>query len=320
MDNVALITGVTGQFGSYMSELLLARGYTVIGLHRRASYNNLQNLTECLKNENFTLEMGDLTDSGRIFELIYKYPVTEVYNFGGVSSHGEANNIPQLAMDVNAMGCLKLLEAIRKKDTSIRFFQASSCEIFGSAKTVIQTEDTEINPVNIYGVSKAAAHHLVRMYSKTYGIRGINGILYNSSSPRRDRRFVTRKIADHVASIRRGESPDKLVLNNLDFVHDFSDARSINKAIYLLMTTPYTDSDFILGSGIRCSMRDLCKAAYGIYGLDCSKYIAVSPKVEKQSQIYIANIDKVYYKTGWYYDSSVESMFYSMVEEGVTNG
>ncbi len=266
----ALITGITGQDGSYLAEFLLAKGYAVHGLVRRASAFNRSRIDHLRTEENLSakrlvLHYGELNDLTSFHRLLHKIEPDEIYHLAGQSHVGLSFEIPEITCAENGMATLHLLEAMRELQTEARLYQAASSEIFGAPETGPQTEITPINPRNPYGAAKAFAFNLGRIYRESHGLFVANGILYNHESPRRGENFVTQKICQGAAQIARGER-DKLSLGNLNSQRDWGYAPEYVEGMWRMLQTERS-SDFLLATGKLTSVREFCRAAFSTAGI-----------------------------------------------------
>lgn len=266
----ALITGVTGQDGSYLAELLLEKGYHVYGLQRHSSHPNTFRIAHLIDNPKypkFKTVIGDLSDKSNLTAIIAKYEPDEIYNLGAMSYVGESFSIPEYTTDITGVGALRLLEAIRQLNAPIRYYQASSSEMFGEVtKDSFQNEKTPFNPQSPYGLSKVFAFHATKIYRKSYNIFAANGILFNHESPRRGTRFVTRKITLGLSRIKLGLL-DKLMLGNLDAKRDWGYAKDYVEGIMKILQHK-TPEDFVLATGETHSVRDFAQHAAKHLGFD----------------------------------------------------
>jgi GDPmannose 4,6-dehydratase len=270
MTKSALITGITGQDGSYLTEHLLAHGYTVHGLVRRASMFNRSRIDHLrtsgkIPAERLVLHYGDLNDLTSVRRLLKKIAPTEVYHLAGQSHVGLSFEIPEVTVQENGMATLGLLEALRDLDYPVRFYHAASSEIFGVPAASPQTEATPFNPVNPYGCAKAFATQLCRVYRQAYGIFACSGISYNHESPRRGENFVTRKITLGAARIKAGKQ-SQLRLGNLDARRDWGFAPEYVQAMWRMLQSPQP-RDYVLATGHACSVREFAQAAFAELGL-----------------------------------------------------
>lgn len=263
----AFITGVNGQDGSYLAELLLSKGYDVYGLIRRTSKPLMENIAH-LKDQ-IKLIPGDMTDSASIYNAIKKVRPDEVYNLAGMSQVRWSYDLPSFAMDVNCVGLLRLIEAVRLYEVDCKIYQACSSEMFGKVQETPQTEKTPFYPRSPYGVSKAAAYYMARVYRESYGMKIYCGFLFNHESERRGEEFLSRKVAKAVAEIKYGKL-DKLVLGNLEAKRDFGYAKEYIDWIWRIMQHPEPD-DFVIATGETHSVKEFVEKAFahvGIYNWD----------------------------------------------------
>ncbi|HTW96841.1 MAG TPA: GDP-mannose 4,6-dehydratase [Candidatus Methylomirabilis sp.] len=253
----ALITGVTGQDGSYLAELLLEKGYKVYGMQRRASTPNtlrIEHLYDNPNHPNFTTIYGDLADSSNLERVITEIQPDEIYNLGAQSHVGISFDIPEYTANITGLGALRMLEAIRHSRLPIRYYQASSSEMFGDVLAIPQTVDTPFNPQSPYGMSKVAAFHATKIYRKSYGIFAANGILFNHESPRRGLNFVTRKITLGLARVKLGMQ-NTLKMGNLNAKRDWGFAKDYVEGIWLILQHDRPD-DFLLATGETRTVRE----------------------------------------------------------------
>ena len=257
----ALITGVTGQDGSYLTELLIEKGYMVYGLVRRSSLFNRSRIEHLLKASNGQLKLiyGDLSDSSSLNRLLEKYPPDEIYNLGAQSHVGISFEIPEYTSDVNGLGTLRLLDSIREVGIKPKLYQASSSELFGKVTESPQTETTKFHPRSPYACSKAFAYYITQNYREAYKLFACNGILFNHESPRRGENFVSRKVTLSLVKIKYGLQ-DKLVLGNLDAKRDWGYAKDYVEAMWLMLQQDKPD-DFIIATGETHSVRELVDIA-----------------------------------------------------------
>lgn len=283
----ALITGVTGQDGSYLAELLLAKGYEVYGVVRRSSSSSTWRLDHLLADQrlwtDFHLCHGDLTDSSSLRRLIERIEPDEVYNLGAQSHVQASFEVPEYTAEVNALGTLRLLDAVRETGAGIRFYQASTSELFGLARETPQTERTPFHPRSPYGVAKLYAHWATVNYREAYRIFACNGILFNHESPRRGENFVTRKITMALAGIIKG-TQKKLSLGNLDARRDWGFAGDYVEAMWLMLQQPEPD-DYVIATGESHSVREFLAEAFGCVGLDYRQYVETDPALLRPAEV-----------------------------------
>src|SRR5579872_5980412 len=269
MSKRAIITGITGQDGSYLAELLLEKGYDVYGVVRRASAPNLWRIRHLL--DRVTLRPADLLDQLSLIRVIDDIRPQEFYNLAAMSFVPASWDQPMLTGEFNAQGVTRVLEAIRQVDTKIRLYQASSSEMFGKVREVPQTELTPFYPRSPYGVSKVFAHYITVNYRESYNLFAVSGMLFNHESPRRGLEFVTRKVTDGVARIKLGMA-DKLSIGNLDAHRDWGFAGDYVVAMWLMLQQDQPD-DYVIATGISHSVRELVEVAFGHAGLDWRKHV-----------------------------------------------
>ena len=279
--STALITGITGQDGSYLAELLLKKGYRVIGVARRSSTVTSERITHIL--DDITVVQGDLQDQGSLLSLLEEHKPTEVYNLAAQSFVPTSWNQPALTGDVTALGVTRLLEAIRFVDPKIRFYQASSSEMFGKVMEVPQKESTPFYPRSPYGVAKMYGHWITVNYRESFNIFATSGILFNHESPRRGLEFVTRKITDAVARIKLGLSKE-LHLGNLESQRDWGFAGDYVEAMWLMLQQDHPDN-YVIGTGETHTVREFCEIAFSHAGLDYKKYVVQDEKFYRPAEV-----------------------------------
>jgi GDPmannose 4,6-dehydratase len=277
----ALITGVTGQDGSYLAELLLEKGYEVNGMTRRASTENLERIAHLV--DKIALIQGDLLDPPSLDAALRQSEPHEVYNLAAQSFVPTSWNQPVLTAEFTAVGVTRVLEAIRAVDPEIRFYQASSSEMFGKVREVPQNELTPFHPRSPYGVAKVYGHHITVNYRESYGLFAVSGILFNHESSRRGLEFVTRKISDGVARIKHGLT-DELRLGNLDAKRDWGFAGDYVEAMWLMLQQD-EPSDYVIATGEEHSVREFAELAFERAGLDPEKHIVVDPKFLRPAEV-----------------------------------
>jgi GDPmannose 4,6-dehydratase len=317
----ALITGVTGQDGSYLAELLLSKGYEVHGLIRRSSSFNTHRLDPIYQDPHeagvrFLMHYGDLSDSGSLVNLIRELEPNEIYHLGAQSHVKVSFEIPEYTADATAMGTARILEAIRASGVSTRFYQAGSSEMFGSAPPP-QSEQTPFHPRNPYGVSKVFAHWITVNYREAYGLFAANGILFNHESPRRGETFVTRKISRAVARIKAGIQ-DRLFLGNLDAERDWGYAPEYVEAMWLMLQhdEPF---DLVIATGESHTVREFAQLAFAHVGLEWERYVEIDPRYYRPSEVDSLRGDASKAKEilGWQPRTSFEELVRIMVEGDV---
>lgn len=312
---VALITGITGQDGSYLAELLLDKGYKVYGMVRRASLENYERI-EHLRDK-IELIQGDLLDQYSLMSVLQKSRPTEVYNLAAQSFVPTSWAQPVLTSEFTALGVTRILEAIRFVDPTIRFYQASSSEMYGKVRETPQSEETPFYPRSPYGVSKAYGHYITVNYRESYGLFAVSGILFNHESPRRGLEFVTRKVTDGVARIKLGLA-NELRLGNLSAKRDWGFAGDYVRAMWLMLQQS-TPDDYVIATGEAHSVKELVQLAFGCVDLDWEKYVKVDKEFIRPAEVdlLIGDSTKAREKLGWKPEVSFEKMVQMMVESDI---
>ncbi len=277
----ALITGITGQDGSYLAELLLKKDYRVIGVARRSSTVNTERIKHIL--DDITVVQGDLQDQGSLLSLLEEYKPTEVYNLAAQSFVPTSWNQPALTGDVTAIGVTRLLEAIRFVNPKIRFYQASSSEMFGKVTEVPQKESTPFYPRSPYGVAKMYGHWITVNYRESFDMFATSGILFNHESPRRGLEFVTRKISDAVAKIKLGKTKE-LHLGNLEAQRDWGFAGDYVEAMWLMLQQDHPDN-YVIGTGETHAVREFCEIAFSHVDLDYKDFVVQDEKFYRPAEV-----------------------------------
>jgi len=302
----AFITGITGQDGSYLTEFLLEKGYEVHGLIRRTSTFNTTRIDHLLQetgasSDRLVLHYGDLSDSSRLIRLMLEIQPDEVYNLGAQSHVHNSFDEPDYTSDITGLGVIRLLEAIRNSGLvhDVRFYQASSSEMFGKVREVPQKETTPFHPRSPYGVSKLLAHWATVNYRESYGMFNCSGILFNHESPRRGETFVTRKITIGLARI-LAKKQAMLALGNLDAKRDWGYAKDYVEAMWMMLQQPKAD-DYVVATGETHSIREFVEEAFSYVGLDWSKYIVTDPRFMRPAEVdlLIGDATKVREKLSW---------------------
>jgi GDPmannose 4,6-dehydratase len=293
----ALITGITGQDGSYLAELLLSKGYRVIGVARRSSTVTNERIEHLL--DDITVVQGDLHDQGSLLALLEEYEPTEVYNLAAQSFVPTSWNQPALTGEITALGVTRMLEAIRFVNSKIRFYQASSSEMFGKVVEVPQCETTAFYPRSPYGVAKVYGHWITVNYRESFNMFASSGILFNHESPRRGLEFVTRKISDGVARIKLGHAK-QLHLGNLEAQRDWGFAGDYVDAMWRMLQHDQPDN-FVVGMGETHSVREFCEIAFSHVGLDYNDFVVQDEKFYRPAEVdlLISNPSKVRSVLGW---------------------
>lgn len=314
----ALITGITGQDGSYLTELLLSKGYEVHGFVRRASSFNRGRIEHLYQDPHTSkrifLHYSDLLDGGSLYRLIYEIRPDEVYHLAAQSHVAVSFHIPEFTANTNALGTLRLLEAIRSLKNSTKFYMASSSEMFGETPCP-QNENTGFNPKSVYAVSKVFSYHLTRLYREAYNIFASNGILFNHESPRRGENFVTRKITLGIAKIKAGKA-DKIYLGNLDAKRDWGYAPEYVEAMYKIMQHSEAD-DFVVATGETHSVREFLQEAFQYAGLgDWKQYVEIDPRYIRPNEVNVlcGDASKAKEKLGWKPETKFKDLVRIMVD------
>jgi GDPmannose 4,6-dehydratase len=316
----ALITGVNGQDGSYLAELLLDRGYEVHGLIRRSSQFNTGRIDHLYVDPHeadtrFFLHYADLTDSSSLIGHLHRIRPDEVYNLGAQSHVKVSFEMPEFTAETAAMGTLRMLEAVRTADWPIRFYQAGSSEMYGKVLETPQSERTPFNPRSPYAIAKLFAHYLTIDYREAYGIHASNGILFNHESPRRGGTFVTRKVTRAVAAILKGDQ-EHLYLGNLDAQRDWGYAPEYVEAMWLMLQQP-EPGDYVVATGETHSVRELCEVAFGLVGLDPDRYVRIDERYFRPTEVETLLGDPTKAKTqlGWQPRVSFKELVAEMMRE-----
>jgi GDPmannose 4,6-dehydratase len=308
----AIITGITGQDGSYLAELLLDKGYEVTGIVRRLSAANFWRIEHLL--DRITLRPADLLDQLSLIRVVHDVKPHEFYNLGAMSFVPASWDQPLLTGEFNAQGVTRVLEAIRQVDSSIRLYQASSSEMYGRVREVPQTELTPFYPRSPYGVSKVFGHYITVNYRESYGLFAVSGILFNHESPRRGIEFVTRKVTDGVARIKLGLA-SRLGLGNLDACRDWGFAGDYVRAMWLMLQQDAAD-DYVIATGEAHSVRQLVETAFGHAGLDWQKHVRVDPAFLRPAEVdhLIGDSSKARRVLGWEPQVGFEKLIAMMVD------
>lgn len=321
MNKVACVTGITGQDGSYLSSSLLSRGYHVVGLHRRNSTNNFGRVKELLGHPFFQLEEFDLTDPSSITSAILKHEPDEFYNLAAQSHVGTSFNQPSTTFCINTYGVVNILEAIRNTFTSIKFYQASTSEMFGSNYTLrdnkkYQNEETAFSPQSPYAVAKVAAHQMVRLYRESYGLYACSGILFNHESPKRGENFVTRKITKYIGQFVNGKVDGKLKLGNIDSCRDWGHAKDYVEAMRMMLNQEEAQ-DYVIATGETHSVKDFLQASFNAVGLDYKDHLEIDPDLYRPAEVdyLLGDASKAKKELGW----TPQITFNKLVKEMVTS-
>ena len=323
----AVIYGVTGQDGAYLSELLLSKQYTVYGIHRRSSVNNTTRINHLTNKKQFHLIQGDVTDSFNIYRLLNEIQPDEVYNLAAQSHVGTSFQQPELTWNVTAQGCLNILEVIRQMGNRPRFYQASSSEMFGDQYSLnnnrekYQDERTPFNPQSPYAIAKLAAHHSTTLYRRSYGLFACGGILFNHESERRGERFVTRKISRYVADLywapQRGRSIPNLKLGNLKAKRDWGHAEDYVEAMWLMLQRDIPDN-YVVATGETYTVEEYLKRAFKCINIiDYMNHVEIDDNLLRPSEVpcLMGNSSKANRRLGW----EPKVIFKTLVERMVSH-
>jgi len=318
----ALITGITGQDGSYLAEFLLAKGYEVYGLVRRSSSFNRGRIEHIREDERaektrFRLVYGDLNDASSLNHVLRTFQPNEIYNLGAQSHVRVSFDIPEYTAEVTGVGCLRILEAIRESGIDCKFYQASSSELYGKVVETPQKETTPFYPRSPYACAKAFAFYSTVNYRESYGTYAVNGILFNHESPRRGETFVTRKITRSVANIRQGLD-DKLFLGNLDAKRDWGYAGDYIEGMWMMMQQPEPD-DYVLATGETHSVREFVELAFEYAGLDWKKHVEIDPRYFRPAEVdlLLGDATKARTKLGWQPKVTFQELVRMMVDADI---
>jgi GDPmannose 4,6-dehydratase len=311
----AVITGITGQDGSYLAELLVENGYEVIGVVRRSSSPNLWRIEHLL--DRLTLRPADLLDQLSLMRIVQDVRPHEFYNLAAMSFVPASWDQPLLTGDFNSQGVTRMLEAIRQVDPAVKIYQASSSEMYGRVREVPQTETTPFYPRSPYGVSKVFAHYITVNYRESYGMFAVSGILFNHESPRRGLEFVTRKVTDGVARIKLGIA-DHLSLGNLDAHRDWGYAADYVRAMWMMLQQDQPD-DYVIATGQSHSVRQLVDTAFGHAGLDWQQYVRIDPALLRPAEVdhLIGDASKAKRILGWAPSITFEQLVARMVDADI---
>ena len=310
-----VITGITGQDGSYLAELLVEKGYEVVGVVRRSSSPNMWRIQHLL--DRVSLRPADLLDQLSLLRLIQDVKPHEIYNLAAMSFVPASWDQPLLTGDYNSMGVTRLLEAIRHVDPAIKLYQASSSEMYGRVREVPQTELTPFYPRSPYGVSKVFGHYITVNYRESYNMFAVSGILFNHESPRRGLEFVTRKVTDGVARIKLGLS-DRLALGNREACRDWGFAGDYVRAMWMMLQQPEAD-DYVIATGVTHSVQQLVETAFAHAGLDWEKYVRVDPQFLRPAEVdhLIGDASKAKRVLGWEPTVSFKQLVAMMVDADI---
>jgi GDPmannose 4,6-dehydratase len=308
----ALITGITGQDGSYLAEFLLGKGYGVYGMVRRASFQRFDRIQHIL--DRVEIIEGDLTDQSSLDDAMKTIAPDEIYNLASQSFVPTSWNQPVLTADVTGTGVTRMLEAMRKHKPDSKFYQASTSEMFGKVRETPQTELTPFYPRSPYGVAKVYAHWITINYRESYGLFACSGICFNHESPRRGLEFISRKVTDGVARIKLGLA-DQLKLGNLEARRDWGFAGDFVEAMWSMLQQDQPE-DYVIATGVSHSVRDLVETAFSYVGLPMEPYVVVDPKLLRPAEVdvLVGNASKARAQLGWTPTASFKDMIHMMVE------
>jgi GDPmannose 4,6-dehydratase len=308
----ALVTGITGQDGSYLAELLLAKGYRVVGMVRRSSTTPYERIAHLV--DKIELISADLLDQSSLTDAVSECAPDEIYNLAAQSFVQTSWNQPVLTGEFTALGVTRMLEAMKKAAPKARFYQASSSEMFGKVVESPQRESTPFYPRSPYGVAKVYGHWITVNYRESFGLYAVSGILFNHESPRRGLEFVTRKVTDAVARIKLGLA-NELRLGNLDSRRDWGFAGDYVEAMWRMLQQSEPD-DFVIGTGHTCSVRDLCRVAFSRVGLEYENYVVQDPRFLRPAEVdlLVADPAKAKAKLGWQTKVTFERLIHMMVD------
>lgn len=279
----ALVTGVTGQDGSYLTELLLSKGYRVVGVKRRSSVINTVNVDHLYDHPNFRMVYGSMNDVGSMYRILSEVRPDEVYNLAAQSHVRTSFDVPEETVDTVGMGVMRLLEAVRNTCPRARFYQASSSEMYGDNMDPMKNEETRMTPASPYAAAKLFSHNLVRNYRMGYGMHASSGILFNHESPRRGETFVTRKITRAAARIKLGKQ-DVLKLGNMDAYRDWGFAGDYVEAMWLMLQQDKPD-DYVIATGETHTVREFVEAVFDLAELDYKKYVQIDPRLYRPHEV-----------------------------------
>jgi GDPmannose 4,6-dehydratase len=315
MTRTALITGITGQDGSYLAELLLEQGYRVVGMTRRSSVATNERIAHLV--DRIELVQGDLLDQASLVEALRTIRPSEVYNLAAQTFVPTSWNQPVLTGEFTALGVTRMLEAVRQVDAGIRFYQASSSEMFGTVREVPQNEDTPFHPRSPYGVAKAYGHFLTVNYRESYGMFTVSGICFNHESPRRGLEFVTRKVTDGAARISLGLART-LALGNIEAQRDWGYARDYVRAMWLMLAQDQP-RDYVIATGEAHSVRELCELAFARVGLDYRDHVVSDPSLMRPAEVehLLGDASRARAELGWWPEVGFRELIELMVDADV---
>jgi GDPmannose 4,6-dehydratase len=314
MKRCALITGITGQDGAYLSRLLLDKGYRVVGLTPRRGSDTMWRLRELALLERIEIAYGDVTDMASVLGILARFEPDEIYNLAAQSFVGASWDQPIHTANVNAVGAVNMLEGIRQRLPKARYYQASTSEMFGLAQTPMQDEQTRFYPRSPYGVAKLYAHWITVNYRESFGLHASSGILFNHESPLRGIEFVTRKVTDAVARIKLGRA-DRVTLGNLDARRDWGYAPDYVDAMWRMLQQA-TPDDYVVATGVTTTIRDMCRLAFEHAGLDWQRHVVVDPSLFRPAEVDVlcGNAAKARERLGWRPSADLAQLMAIMVD------
>lgn len=325
MSKIAVVTGVNGQDGSYLAELLLNKGYGVVGLYRRSSSNNFDRLSEIKNHSRLKLEEFDLTDPSDCVDIITKYKPQELYNLAAQSHVATSFKQPTTTVEINLVGVVNLLESIRRFSPTTRFYQASTSEMFGCNFTVkdgnkYQDEETLFLPQSPYAIAKMATHRMVQVYRSAYGMHCCSGILFNHESPRRGENFVTRKITKYLGQLNANKinKDEKLKLGNIDASRDWGHAKDYVKAMHIMLNKDTAD-DYVIATGETHTVKEFLEISFGLLNLDYRDHIEIDPELYRPSEVEYLKGDpsKAKRELNWHPSISFKQLVEDMVNSDI---
>jgi len=314
LNKTALITGITGQDGAYLAQLLLDKGYRVVGLTPRRGSDTMWRLRELNVLARIEIAYGDVTDMGSVLGIVARYGPDEIYNLAAQSFVGASWDQPVHTADVNAVGTVNILEAIRQHRPEARFYQASTSEMFGKVQSPVQSEATPFYPRSPYGVAKLYAHWITVNYRESFGLHASSGILFNHESPLRGIEFVTRKVTDAVARIKLGRA-ETVTLGNLDAQRDWGFAGDYVDAMWRMLQQP-TPDDYVIATGVTTTIREMCRIAFAHAGLDWERHVVTDAALLRPAEVDMLRGDasKARERLGWRASTGLEGLVAMMVD------
>ena len=322
MNKTAIITGITGQDGSYLSEYLLSKKYNVIGLYRRSSINNCERVNHLLNYENFSLQEFDLTDPSDCSRILEKEQPDELYNLAAMSHVATSFHQPSTTFEIDTIGVINLLEGIRSRSSHTKFYQASTSEMFGKNYSIdnngekYQDEDTPLIPQSPYAVAKLASHRMLQIYREAYGLYACSGILFNHESPRRGENFVTRKITKYIGGLVNNKisKKNKLKLGNILASRDWGHAKDFVQGMHMMLDRDIAD-DYVLCTGETHTVQDFLELSFKTVDLDYKDHIEIDPELYRPAEVnYLkGRYDKAKKALGWIHHTSFEELVNEMV-------